>query len=162
MYTPSPIAKILFFWLNQKKYQNTQNTGLRANTCGPFFKKDRNLMTRRFLKSYSVKADYETWLTMSTLILMSFESWYDKNLNPFHNTIIIIIHASTSLISRSCKSNGSLYFIWNNHCVNSVQIRSFSWSLFSCIQFKYRKIRTGKNSVFGHFSRSESWWFSAW
>ena len=33
------------------------------------------------------------------------------------------------------------------HCVKSVQIRSFFWSVFSCI-------RTRKNSIFGHFSRS--------
>ena len=30
----------------------------------------------------------------------------------------------------------------------------FFWSLFLCIRTKYRKIRTRKNSVFGHFSRS--------
>ena len=35
------------------------------------------------------------------------------------------------------------------HCVKSVQIRSFFWSRFSCIQSEYRKIRTTKNSVFG-------------
>ena len=40
------------------------------------------------------------------------------------------------------------------HCVKSVQIRSFFWSVFSCIQSEYRKIRTRKNSVFGHFSCS--------
>ena len=40
------------------------------------------------------------------------------------------------------------------HCVKSVQIWSFFWSVFSCIQGEYRKIRTRKNSVFGHFSRS--------
>ena len=40
------------------------------------------------------------------------------------------------------------------HCVKSVQIRSFSWSVFSCIRPEYRKIQTRKNSVFGHFSRS--------
>ena len=44
--------------------------------------------------------------------------------------------------------------IW--HCVKSVQIQNFFWSVFSCIQSKYRKIQTRKNSVFGHFSRSES------
>ena len=49
--------------------------------------------------------------------------------------------------------------------MESVQIRSFFWSVFSCIwteiygvnlriQSEYRKIRTRKNSVFGHFSRS--------
>ena len=40
------------------------------------------------------------------------------------------------------------------HCVKSVQIRSFFWSVFSCIRTEYRKIRTRKNSVLGHFSRS--------
>ena len=35
-----------------------------------------------------------------------------------------------------------------------VQIRSFFWSVFSCIQSEYKKIRTRKTSIFGHFSRS--------
>ena len=46
------------------------------------------------------------------------------------------------------------------HCVKSVQIRSSSWSVFSCISLcilsKCEKIRTRKNSAFGHFSRSIS------
>ena len=42
----------------------------------------------------------------------------------------------------------------NSHCVKSVQIRSFFWSVFSCIRTEYRKIRIRKNSLFGHFSRS--------
>ena len=42
--------------------------------------------------------------------------------------------------------------IW--HCVKSVQIRSFFWSVFSCIQSKYRNIPARKNSAFGHFSCS--------
>ena len=40
------------------------------------------------------------------------------------------------------------------HCVESVQIRSYFWSVFFCIQSKYRKTWTRNNSVFGHFSRS--------
>ena len=40
------------------------------------------------------------------------------------------------------------------HCMKSVQIRSYFWSVFSCIQSEYRKIRTRNNSVFGHFSCS--------
>ena len=40
------------------------------------------------------------------------------------------------------------------HCVKSVQIRSFLWFVFSCIYSKYRKVHTGKISVFGHFSGS--------
>ena len=43
-----------------------------------------------------------------------------------------------------------------NHGVKSVQILSYFWSVFSSIQSKYKKIRTRNNSVFGHFSRSES------
>ena len=42
-----------------------------------------------------------------------------------------------------------------NHCVKSLQIRSYFWSLFSCIRTECRKIRTRNNSVFGQFSRSE-------
>ena len=49
------------------------------------------------------------------------------------------------------------------HCVKSVEIGSFFWSVFSCIpvlvnlriQSEYRKIWTWKNSVFGYFSRSD-------
>ena len=37
----------------------------------------------------------------------------------------------------------------------SVQIRSFFRSVFSHIQSKYGKIRIRKNSIFGHFSRSD-------
>ena len=40
--------------------------------------------------------------------------------------------------------------------MKSVQIRSYFWSVFSCIQTEYRKIRTRNNSVFGHFSRTMS------
>ena len=41
------------------------------------------------------------------------------------------------------------------HCAKCAQIRSFFLSVFSCIRTEYRKIRTRKNSVFGHFSRSD-------
>ena len=43
----------------------------------------------------------------------------------------------------------------HNHCVKSVQIRSYFWSAVSCIQTEYRKIRTRNNYVFRHFSRNE-------
>ena len=35
--------------------------------------------------------------------------------------------------------SGSSYASEAIHCVNSVQIRSYFWSVFSCIQSKYRK-----------------------
>ena len=65
-----------------------------------------------------------------------------------------------SLFLRSLSENQ--IFLQNmkgSNCVKSVQIRSFFWSVFSCrvslrIQSEYGKIRTRKNSVFEHFSRS--------
>ena len=44
------------------------------------------------------------------------------------------------------------------HCVKSVQIQSFFWSVFSCIRTEHRKIRTRRKSVFEHFSRSNYEW----
>ena len=46
-----------------------------------------------------------------------------------------------------------LYFnvMWWTHCVKSIQTRSFFWSVFS----PNGKIQTRKNSLFGHFSRSD-------
>ena len=39
-------------------------------------------------------------------------------------------------------------------CVKNVQIRSCFWYAFSCFRTEYKKIRTRRNSAFGHFSRS--------
>ena len=47
---------------------------------------------------------------------------------------------------------------FTDHCVKSVQIRSFFWSVFSSIQSEYRKIRTRNNSIFGHFTQLMSQW----
>ena len=41
------------------------------------------------------------------------------------------------------------------YCVKSVQIRSYFWSIFFCIQSKYRKIWTRNNSISRHFSHSD-------
>ena len=54
--------------------------------------------------------------------------------------------------------------VLKKHCVKTKNIRSFFWSVFSSIwteyvnlriKSEYREIRTIKNPVFGHFSRSE-------
>ena len=50
-------------------------------------------------------------------------------------------------IGKCLKSNRFYKVYGPEHCVKSVQIRSYFWSIFSCI-------RTRNNSVFGHFSRS--------
>ena len=51
------------------------------------------------------------------------------------------------------KYQDPLYLWWIKHCVKSVQIRSYFWSVFSCIRIEYGKIHTRNNFVFGHFSR---------
>ena len=45
-------------------------------------------------------------------------------------------------------------FVDFSHCVKSVQIQSYFWSIFFCIRTEYRKIPTRNNYVFRHFSRS--------
>ena len=46
------------------------------------------------------------------------------------------------------------YVIRGQHYVKSVQIRSYFWSIFSCIWTEYRQIWNRNNSAFEHFSRS--------
>ena len=55
---------------------------------------------------------------------------------------------STTLIKVFCKHFKLKHYFW--HCVKSVQIQSFFWSVFSCIRTEYGPERF----VFGHFSRS--------
>ena len=45
-------------------------------------------------------------------------------------------------------------FSRNTNCMKSIQIRSYFWRVFSCIQSEFSKIWTRNNSVLGHFSRS--------
>ena len=61
---------------------------------------------------------------------------------------------STAIVCRS-KCRSSLNPCYKNHYVKSVQIRSFFWSVFSCIQSEYRKIQSSKKFVFGHFLNND-------
>ena len=83
--------------------------------------------------------------------------------NSFLFNIISVFHGDeiqkcklNSLTWEICFSRCPLLLIKLEtvHCVKSVQIRSYLWSIFSCIHSKYRKIRTRKSSIFGDFSRS--------
>ena len=80
------------------------------------------------------------------------QEWWEKWLRTMH-----------------CLKNS--IFVRNFHCSKNVQIRSFFWSVFSRIRTKYRdsrgkpsysvkygKLRSRKNSVFGHFSCSTSFY----
>ena len=75
---------------------------------------------------------------------------------------VLSIHCLTWLVRKTCfyatQINLSISrfnsFFLNYTLHENVQIRSFFWSVFYRIQSKCGKIRTRKNSVFGHFSRS--------
>ena len=75
--------------------------------------------------------------------------------NPLKTNVALHIETSQFIKFYKCYSviGRTLMFSVSSHCVKSVQIRSYFWSVFSRIQ--YRKIRTRNNSVFGHFSRSD-------
>ena len=85
------------------------------------------------------------------------------------SSIVIVLKEKHSLVNYKATNynNARIFSLLNNsfqsrmHCVKSVQIRSFFWSVFSLIRTEYgeilriqsecRKIWTRKNSVFGHF-----------
>ena len=75
--------------------------------------------------------------------------------------LLYIFTASFSIHSDKWKLNfypraefySQILYLDQLHCVKSVQIRSYFWSVFSCIRTEYSKIRTRNNSVFGQFSR---------
>ena len=76
-----------------------------------------------------------------------------------------LIFESTSVTMKLSAKYWRLFIYWllcsisissALHCVKRVQIWSFFWSMLSCIRTEYKKIRTRKNSAFGHFPRSVS------
>ena len=78
--------------------------------------------------------------------------------NAIDHTIINTVLGQNDFKSAMITTDFSDPKTKNQHCMKIVQIRSFFWSVFSRIWTEYsvqiRKIRTRKNSVFGHFSRS--------
>ena len=64
--------------------------------------------------------------------------------------------AATKKENKKTQSKTKQNKIKSKRCAKSAQIRSYFWSVFSCIQSEYRKIRTRNNSVFGYFSRSQN------
>ena len=59
--------------------------------------------------------------------------------------INILNSKNIAILSIHAMMNNEIYTM---HCLKSVQIRTFFWS-------EYKKIRTRKNSVFGHVSRND-------
>ena len=83
---------------------------------------------------------------------------------------LLIVRTPIYLYLSFVNKNNCLNKIWDIgiHCVKSVQIRSYFWSVFSCIrlnteiysvnlriQSEYRQIRIRNNSVSGYFSCSD-------
>ena len=77
----------------------------------------------------------------------------NQNLKAILNTLFEEVTKKNQSSLTIAHTNTRVLYI-HLHSVKSVQIRSFFWSVFSCIQSEYRNIPTRKNSVFGHFSRS--------
>ena len=83
------------------------------------------------------------------LLTLSAKCWMyviQKSIPPFYClSLSLLQNISVQVLLTTVKN-----------CVKSVQVRSFFWSVFSCIRTEYSKTRTRKNSVSGHFSRTES------
>ena len=76
-----------------------------------------------------------------------------RDVNWFFIFPIMLLEQLSKHVHMYCRFQGTLMsnisFILKHHCVETVQIRSYLWSVFSCIQSEYRKIRTRNKSVFG-------------
>ena len=87
--------------------------------------------------------------TIQDFIAMAVLSFLQILVAHIQNKIkMIFLKYLTTLTEKNCLK---LTQVSTRHCVKSVQIQSYFWSVFSCIRTEYRKIRTINNSVFGHF-----------
>ena len=85
---------------------------------------------------------------MTLVISCEFCLIFKNSFSIEHLEWLLLRLLKNEMISQNSTSSTS------NHCVKSVQIRSYFWPVFSCIQSKYRKIGTRNKSVIGHFSLS--------
>ena len=112
------------------------------------------IFLQKFENYFSISREFlfPIWLSLkrSFIVILNYILGYR---NDFDVSIAI-----SSLI----RKQPSREVLLKQHCVKSVQIRSYFWLVFSCIRIEYvdllrseyRKIRTRNNSVFGHFSRT--------
>ena len=83
--------------------------------------------------------------------------WVIYNGQSLGKSHCLLTDVLTMILSRSSNGKVKLVLLPNFpvlHCVKSVQIRSFFYSLNLRIQSECGKIRTRKNSVLGYFSHS--------
>ena len=113
------------------------------------------------------------WFIESMIFVLSFHFFFCIIILLYY--VIISFSALIALLTEEsgdylCLARNYLYAntVLIKHCVKRVQIRSFFWSVFPAfrlnteiygvglrIQSKCGKTQTRKNSLFGHFSRSE-------
>ena len=115
------------------------------------------------------------WFIEWMIFLLSFHFFFFFCIIILLYYVIISFSALIALLTEElgdylCLARNYLYAntVLIKHCVKRVQIRSFFWSVFPAfrlnteiygvglrIQSKCGKTQTRKNSLFGHFSRSE-------
>ena len=81
-------------------------------------------------------------------------TWFPGYCLPLIQPLIEWLFKRKETYTINAKACSKLLVRTRQHCVKCVQIRSFFWSVISCIRTEYRKIQTRANSVFGFFSRS--------
>ena len=100
------------------------------------------------------------WLSCHNhFVSISFQSIFEKFLAPVQ--MVVENYEVEYLLFSLLSWNKAYRLTWCRYhtfqailkyCLKSVQIRSYFWSVFSCIRTEYRKIRTRNNSVSGYFS----------
>ena len=93
--------------------------------------------------THNIKRKYLTLIKLQRDRIFRFkEPWIGTEYSGFQ-----VNFRSSKVVFSNWYFEWHCYFILHLHCVKSVQIRSFFWSVFS-------HIRARKNSVFWHFSHS--------
>ena len=104
----------------------------------------------RFEKSRCIVESFP-WKSSTSSILWVLWEFYSVV-----GLIIILLYLSSPWFMKDVlRTQTDIYDA--THWVKSVQIRSFFWSVFSCIQSEYRKIRTRKNPYLNTFHTVTIW-----
>ena len=110
--------------------------------------KEVQMKSRQLLENYQIFSNFSGCRYLRRYLVLD-------TCNFFRNTVHWNDAALVKVILCTYIFAGITFCEFRTRCVKSVQIRSFFWFVFSCIWTEYRKIRTRKNSVFGHFSSSD-------
>ena len=107
-------------------------------------------------KEVSKKSAFKTNIDISTVFKGILWIWTSLQDDQPLTSLFLYSRVMTGAFHFLTEIKYACFISWRIQCVRSVQIRSFFWSVLSCIQSKYRKIRTRINFAFGHFPRCGS------